>query len=486
MSASFYWHDYETSGADPRRDRPMQFAGQRTTLDLEPIGEPLRIHCRLAEDQLVWPSAALVTGISPQQVAAEGLAEPEFAARIHAELATPETCAVGYNSLRFDDEFTRHLFWRNFYDPYAREYQHGNSRFDLIDVLRMCRALRPEGLGWPSREDGSPSFRLEDLAAANDIELHDAHDALADVRATIALARRLRLAQPRLWDWALSLRSKARVLELLDWQAMKPVIHVSARYPARQNCMAVVAPLCEHPRQSGVFIVVDLARPIAPLIELEAEELADRVFSPRDAVPEELEVPGIKLVRTNRVPMLAPLRVLDPARRAELGIEEREIAQHLNLLRRAAETVRGTVRTLFLRDAPPSEDAELALYAGLVPRSDAALFAAIRAAEPEALAGFACAFQDARLRELLFRYRARWYPYTLDAEEQRRWARFRRRKLLDDPELGGLVFGELRQQVEQLRGPYQSDPDRLRLLDAVLAWGEDCVATLPAEPNHAD
>lgn len=107
MSTTLYWHDYETSGTDPRRDRPMQFAGLRTDEDLNVVGEPLSLYCRLADDVLPQPDACLVTGLTPARVNREGVAEAEFIGRIVAELGRPGTCGVGYNSLRFDDEVTR-------------------------------------------------------------------------------------------------------------------------------------------------------------------------------------------------------------------------------------------------------------------------------------------------------------------------------------------------------------------------------------------
>ena len=201
---TLYWHDYETFGADPARDRPVQFAGIRTDQDLKPIGKPLVVYCRPAPDFLPHPQACLITGITPQQALERGLCEAEFIQRIHAELSRSYTCGVGYNSIRFDDEITRYTLYRNFYDAYGREWQHGNSRWDLIDVVRMCYALRPEGINWPLRDTGAPSFKLEDLTVANGIGHQHAHDALADVEATIALARLIKqppaaLVRLRLW-----------------------------------------------------------------------------------------------------------------------------------------------------------------------------------------------------------------------------------------------------------------------------------------------
>jgi exodeoxyribonuclease-1 len=226
---TFFWHDYETSGADPRRDRPLQFAGIRTTLDLEPVGEPLMLYCKPASDSLPHPQAAMITGITPQQAEREGAIEAEFAAVVHEQLAAPGTCGVGYNSLRFDDEFTRHLLYRNFYDPYEREWRNDNSRWDLIDLARLCYALRPDGIEWPLREDGTPSFRLEHLAAANRLDQQRAHDALSDVHATIGLARLIRTRQPRLWAWYFALRRKQQAFAQLDIAHLTRVLHGSSR-----------------------------------------------------------------------------------------------------------------------------------------------------------------------------------------------------------------------------------------------------------------
>src|SRR5699024_4482297 len=142
--------------------------------------------------------------------------EPEFIARIVAELSRPGTCGVGYNSLRFDDEVTRHTLWRNFLDPYAREWRDGCSRWDIIDMVRLAYALRPAGIEWPLRADGAPSFRLEDLATANNLEQAQAHDALSDVHATIALARLVRRQQPKLYNYVFENRGKRAAAQLLD------------------------------------------------------------------------------------------------------------------------------------------------------------------------------------------------------------------------------------------------------------------------------
>jgi exodeoxyribonuclease-1 len=471
-SASFYWHDYETFGTDPRRDRPAQFAGLRTTLDLEPLGSPSLLYCQPAPDVLPNPLACLVTGITPQKAAAEGHTEAEFATRIHAELAAPGTCGVGFNSIRFDDEFTRHLLYRNFYDPYEREWKDGNSRWDIIDLVRLCHALRPAGIEWPRHADGTPSFRLQDLAAANQLAHSRAHDALADVEATVALARLLKRRQPRLWDYYFGLRQKARVRELLDWSQRTAVLHVSSRYPAQRGCLAMVVPLAPHPRQPNQVIVYDLSVDPTPLLELDAEDIADRVFTARADLPEDVARVPLKTVSINRVPALAPLSVLQDTDVRRIGLDLDRCQRHLERLQRAAD-VAEKVRRVFAMAAPDAApaDPELALYHGFATDADRRVCARVRRAAPAELAQQQFTFRDPRYTELLFRYRARNWPETLSAAERERWQEFRRARLTEPTALTPRTLAEYFAEIDELRRTKPLDGAAQVLLDQLEDWG---------------
>jgi len=474
---TFFWHDYETSGADPRRDRPVQFAGIRTTLELEIIGEPVMFYGKPSLEMPPHPDACMITGISPQLAEREGVSEAEFAARVHEQLAAPGTCGVGYNSLRFDDEFTRQMLYRNFYEPYGREWENGNSRWDLIDLVRMCQALRPEGMAWPTREDGSPSFKLEHLARANQIKQERAHDALSDVYALIDLARLIRVRQPRLWDWYYGLRRKQKVFELLDVVNMTPVVHVSSRYPANRHCLAVIAPLAPHPSRPGEVIVYDLATDPAEWLALDEDEIADRIFTARADLPDGVERIPLRTVRANHAPALAPLSVLQGMDLARLQLDQSRWQAHHGVLR-AADGLPEKLRRIFQRasELPPPEDPELALYGGgFLPDADKRLLAQVRATPPQQLAVRAFPFRDARYPELLFRYRARNWPETLDAGERARWEAFRQARLTRHTALTGLTLDEYFARLAELR----NDPlaqDRLPLLDQLQAWGGELAA----------
>lgn len=427
---TLYWHDYETSGIDPRFDRPMQFAGVRTDEDLNIIGEPLMIYCKPSGDYLPHPQAALVTGLTPQLAEKEGLNEAEFIKQIHDELAAPGTCGVGYNSLRFDDEFTRFTLFRNFYDAYAREWQSGNSRWDIIDMVRLTRALRPEGIHWPNREDGKPSFRLEDLTAANGIEHSGAHDALADVYATIEMARLIKNAQPKLYDYVFERRRKQALAPLLNLNERKPVVHVSRMYPGEYCGTALVVPLAKDPNNNNGIIVYDLRHDPKDLIELDAETLRERLFTPTADLPEGATRPALKTLHINKCPVVVPENTLDDAAAERLQIDRTAHYQHLDMLN-AAQGLTEKLNAIFTAPTYDEiDDPDASLYGGgFFSDNDKRKMDVIRNADPAMLPTLSVPFEDQRLPELLFRYRARNWPESLSQEEQEQWFLYRQHRL---------------------------------------------------------
>ncbi|MDW8479425.1 MAG: exodeoxyribonuclease I [Xanthomonadales bacterium] len=472
---AFLWYDLETFGMDPRRSRIAQFAAVRTDPELRPLGEPLSLLCRLHEEVLPAPEACLVTGITPQRALREGLPEPEFARQIAAAMGGPGLCIVGFNSLRFDDEFLRHLFYRCFHDPYAREWEEGNSRWDLLDLTRLAYCLRPEGIRWPRREDGVPSFRLEDLARENGIG-HRRHDALGDVLALLGLARLLREAQPRLWDYYLGLRDRRRAEAMIG--AGEPLFYVSGRYPARRGGAAIVLPMLRLDRGERSWLVFDLAEDPQPLLdaggggEPDAATLAAALAT--------LPPHAIKRLRPNRIPALVRLAHVRDDELARLGLDRAACLARSARLRPALPRLARALRALHAPQARGEEDAELALYQGFPPDADRALFPAIRAAPPERLRDFAARLADPRLGELLFRYRARHHPESLDAAERERWSAYRERRLRD-PTLSEVTAEAFLERLRALRQEH-ADPAVRRLLDELEAWAGMVGAAAAASP----
>jgi exodeoxyribonuclease-1 len=472
MPASFYWHDYETWGAIPSLDRPCQFAGLRTDADLNETGAPLVLFCRPADDILPSPDACLVTGITPQHARAAGLPEAEFAVAVQRELAAPGTCSVGYNSLRFDDEVSRHLFYRNLLDPYALGWQNGNSRWDLIDVLRLAHALRPGGIHWPEREPGVTSFKLEDLTAANDIPHAGAHDALADVRATIGMARLLKQSQPRLFDYALTLTDKTRVRELLD--KGQPVLHVSQRYPASHGCIAPVAVVAPNPRNPNGVLCFDLRQDPVLLLDLSVDQIRARLFTPADQMPEGVERIPLKALKVNASPVLAPLKTLTAEAAARWAIDPVAVDAHARRLAGHEAALAAKLAEVYRNDtlAPPT-DTDLMLYSGeFFSEQDRRTMQHLRGLTPLELAAEHPRFDDSRLPTMLFRMRARSWPETLSEAEQEDWDAWRFERLTDPDAGGSLTIDAYEQRIGELREERADDAGAQSVLGMLEQWGE--------------
>lgn len=431
---SIFWYDYETTGINPRCDRPLQMAGLRTDFELNEIDEPVNLYCQPSEDILPHPAACAITGITPAVLADQGLGEADFMTRVHAQLAAPGTCGAGYNTLRFDDEMTRYSLYRNFFDPYAREWQGGNSRWDLIDVVRAAYALRPDGIVWPTDEEGRVTLKLERLTAANGIDHGNAHEALSDVRATIALARLIRQKQPKLYDWLFQLRGKQKVMDQI--RLLQPMVHISGRFSAARSYVGVVLPLAWHPRNKNALIVCDLHLDPQGLLDLDADTLRQRLYTRRDDLAEgELPVP-LKLIHINKCPVVAPLSVLRPEDQQRLGLDMALYQERALRLSDAQKVWRDKVQAIYAsEDFSSSQDPEQQLYAGFIGDRDRRLCEQVRASDPAQLAQEQWPFDDERLPELLFRYRARNFPDTLSFEEQERWRIFCQKRL-SDPEWG--------------------------------------------------
>jgi len=472
---TFLWHDYETFGANASLDRPAQFAAIRTNTELEPVGEPMNWYCQPALDVLPHPIASLITGITPQDALKKGLIEAEFSANIYSEMMEPGTCTAGYNSIRFDDEFSRNLFYRNFYDPYEREYKNGNTRWDLIDLARMCYALRPDGIEWPEHEPGKPSFKLEHLSAANNIEHLGAHEALSDVLATIGLARLLRTRQPRLFDWALKMRDQHHVMRLLSPANPTPVLHTSSRIPANRGCTTLVLPLSVYPDRKKSVIVYDLMTDPEPLLSLTAEEISDRLFTPASDLPEGVERIALKAIHTNHVPMVAPAATLKGVNCQRIGLDQQRCIRHAEKLMPVLAQIRNKVMDVFKPYLSGEDtDPDHMIYSGgFFSQSDRRLMDKIRHTAPGSLVQKDWVFKDGRLAEMLFRYRARNFPDTLTSDENQQWHEQRLARLNQPADSRQLSSETFKLQILATRQSYQGDSRAQEILDCLETWGNE-------------
>lgn len=418
---TFFWYDLETFGLNPHYDRIAQFAGQRTDRNLVPIGDPILLYCKLSDDYLPDPLACLVTGITPQEVQEKGLPESEFIEKINDEFSKPGTCVAGYNSIRFDDEFIRNALYRNFLDPYRREWERGNSRWDLIDLVRAAHDLRPEGIVWPpAKDNGNPAFKLTDMTEANAIVHEGAHDALVDVKATIALAKLLKEKQPKLFDWYFELRKKTNVKELLTVPMGKPVVYTAANFTNPKGCSTLVVPITAVSTNANSIICFDLSQDITPLLEANHTDL--------------MSIRGMVKISINKCPFISPLSILTDELAIKLGIDTKLC------MRRYQQLQEDTMLPVKFRTAAEHDeyeqvkDPDFRIYAdGFFNDSDQKRFAVIRQTTPAERLRLNLQFDDQRCQQMLWRHVCRNYPEVLDEEQKARWHSFATNRLLYPP-----------------------------------------------------
>lgn len=430
MAQTFFFYDLETSGLNPRQDRIMQFAGQRTDMNLEPIGEPYNLLVTLNDDTLPSPDALMVTGITPQKTVEEGYTEAQFARMLSEEIFTPDTIAVGFNNVRFDDEFIRHLLWRNFHDPYEWSWKDGRSRWDLLDVVRLTRALRPEGINWPLDAKGEPSNRLELITSANSIAHENAHDALADVTALIAVTKLIKQKQPQLYDYLLKMRDKKVVQQLVNMDDKKPFVYASGRYDKEFAKTTVAFPLTTS--RNGGVVVYNLRYDPTPFVGLSVEELSAKLFASwEERQAEDFVKLPVKELQYNRCPAVAPLGVLEQGDGwQKISLDLKTVQKHQNILLNHPDFTE-KLRTIF-ENKPAFKklpDPEAQLYDGFLNDRDRIRVEAVRNADERELADFHPEFQDERLAPLLLHYKARNFPRSLSEDDLAQWETWRAQRL---------------------------------------------------------
>lgn len=429
MAKTFFFYDLETTGIQPRADRIMQFAGQRTDENLELIGEPVNVLVELTDDILPSPDALMVTGITPQKTRDEGMSEADFARLATDEIFTPDTVTIGFNNIRFDDEFMRATLWRNFHDPYEWSWKDGRSRWDLLDVVRMTRALRPDGINWPV-VDGKATNRLELLSSENNLEHAHAHDALSDVIALIEVTKLIRKHQPQLYEYLYKMRSKTEVKKLVNLDDKKPFVYTSGRYDAQWNKTTVAFPLTAG--RNGNVIVYDLRHDPTQFVDLSEKDLSKKLFASWDERrAEDFVALPVKELQYNRAPAVAPLGVLEQQDGWKaIGLDSKTVEAHKKTLLAHAEFAE-KVRGLYENrpEYPRASEPEQQLYDGFLNDRDRIRVEAVRNASDRELADFHPEFDDERLTPLLLHYKARNYPRTLSESEVTEWENWRRKSL---------------------------------------------------------
>ncbi len=449
---TFLWYDLETFGLNPHYDRIAQAAYIRTDMDLRIVGEPAVLYSRLSPDYLPSPDSCLVTGITPDIVQSKGMREADMIAALRDEFMQPDTIAVGYNSINFDDEVIRTTLYRNLYDPFEREYRNRCSRWDIINLVRATCDLRPEGIVFEKRnpETNTRSFRLTDLTEENGISQEGAHDALVDVRATIDVARLIKEKQPKLFSWALNHRSKREIAAAINVLGHIPFLHTCPLFVSENGNTHPLLPLFYEAEKSSALYCFDLT--------FDIPESAEGSYHDN----------GIMRLMINRSPFIAPISVLTPGCEKRLGFTRAQI------LDKASKAIASPVlsRESILKAREPFEegpqDPDLTMYSSFPSDHDKGVMASIRAMKPEEkLSKGEHLFEDDKYHKLLWRQVARNWPETLSAKDRESWRNFCALRLINPPVEGTpsyeLYMRTIRERIESVDTDYHQKEILLKL-----------------------
>ena len=471
---TFYFYDLETSGLSSTAQRIMQFGGIRTDEDFNVIDEPFECYVKLTDEILPDPAAIMVTGISPQKTIEEGYSEPEFIKLLEAKVFQPDTVVVGYNNIRFDDEFIRNLMWRNLKDPYEWHWKQGRSRWDIIDLTRMTRALRPDGIEWAFEND-KPTNRLDQLSVANNIKHSNAHTALADVEALIEFTKIIKNKQPKLFKYLLNNRDKKSIGDLVSIDNKQPFIHSSGKIPTDNLSTSVFYPLFKDPNNPQAIICFDLRHDCSSFVDLSVAELADRLYiSGAEAKDKNIQRLPVKGIHINKSPAVAPLGVLDESSQKRIDLSIEEIKVNLGLIESSDSFIK-KLRSLYAENKnsfEKSNDVDQQMYDSFVGDKDrGGLVLFNRSLDFDK---FKDSFIDQRLNDMLYRYKARYHKDKLSEDELNTWQSYRQSRLQDGIK-GSLSIEAFSKEIDRLRGESESDDSKLFLLEELELYVQSIV-----------
>lgn len=418
-NSDFLFYDYETFGTHTSLDKPAQFASIRTDQNLNIIEEPQCFYCFPPDDYLPDPNAVLITGITPQYTEKHGSNEYKFAKKIHNVLTTPNTCIVGYNNIIFDDEITRNIFYRNFFDPYEWSWKNNNSRWDLLNIVRACHALRPNGIKWPKNEFGVPIFKLSELTKINHILHNNVHDATSDVYATIKIAQLIKKKHPKLFNFFYKYRKKDILYKSVKIESFKPVIYISSYFGAIRNNSSCILPITWDLNNKNVLIAIDLFKDVKKLISFLKKKPLSNIFF------ENIFDLGVILVHLNRCPILAPIQSLRIKDIKRLNFDIDLYKNRVNLIKENLFLIRKVNKLLFRRDSYSiSSNVDLQLYNSFFNIHDKKLINLINQTKLHHLKNIQPNFYDIRLNCLFFRYKARNFFDVLNKNEKKIWLEY--------------------------------------------------------------
>jgi exodeoxyribonuclease-1 len=497
-SLTFLVKDYETFSLNTKESAVSQFAAIRTDENLNEIEEPMNIYCSLSKDVLPSPTAALITGVTPQMIEAykkdrsqEVHNENWFINKISYQLSRASTCTLGYNNLSFDDEVTRNLLYRNFRDPYEREWRNGNSRFDVYPLVIATNVLRPELLKFPDAIDSktgevsinkrtnkpNPSFRLEELSTANGIIHENAHDALSDVRATIGIIKLIKDKDPEFFNSMFDKRIKNNVKKWLSEREDKPFIYMSPFFGKEDNSLGVMYKIADHPTNSNAIIAYNLRKNPDNLINLGTENLESVLFASKEELLEQnLERIGLQIIKVNQCPMLADL--VDIKDRAlDLGLNGAELRENKKKIESNLNQIKEKVTIAYNREFEEETNPDRMIYSGgfFDKAEKEEMSRILKAVKNKELKEFEFLnpMSNSRLPEMLLRFKGRNFKDQMGVVDFEKWKNYCQNKINKaDCGKDNYNLEKYYNEIEELLKVNSNNPKSTDILNALKNYGK--------------
>lgn len=463
----FVFYDTETTGSDPVFDQILQFGAIRTDDDLT-IVDRFDTRCRLLPHMVPSPEALLVTGLTAGQIVDPALASHFAMVRdIRARLMSWSPAVfAGYNSLEFDEMLLRQAFYQTLHPPYLTN-SNGNSRADILQIVLAANVFEPSALSFTRRPDGKPSFRLDQLAPANGFQHANAHEAVADVEATIHIARCLKAHVPAFWDHAVRLGRRSFAI---DYALAEPLrLYTEFHYNRPHHWL--VAPLAIDPGNPSQVVSYDLAIDPETVAPLDDAALVRRLVT----TPKPL-----RAIKANACPMILPwargegLVSSFDLGESELRRRRRRLDDDAALRERLL-----SAQARIARPYPVSPHVEDRIYESFPTAADQRRMESFQRADWAGRGAAIATFDDDRIKELALRLVHAECPDVLDAESRVAGDRALKARLLVSDKAPWLTLPHaIAQTDELLEHAGSADAARLRDLRAYLVERQAWAASL--------